>query len=240
MKNREELLEKYFQGKLTKDENVIFENLLNTDVYFKQAFTFEKDLKDAVKTNDDENFRDFITDVENKVRSKDKRKSYTKWMAVAGILLLLGIGYLLRFDTTNNNETLFADYFEPYRNIIYPVQRNEQSQDDKAFPFEVYEYGNYKKAAVLFSEMYAKNKESYNLFYQANALLKTGNAKEALPLLLKHRKTKDKLSEKNTWYLALTYLKLDNKENAKKALQDVIDQNSYKVKEAKQLLKALE
>jgi FimV-like protein len=76
------------------------------------------------------------------------------------------------------------------------------------------------------------------LFYKANALLKLERAKEAVPLLLEHLKTKDSLTEKTNWYLALAYLKLEDKAKAEKILEKVIADGNYKASEAQKLLKA--
>ena len=69
---------------------------------------------------------------------------------------------------------------------------------------------------------------------------KLERAKEAIPLLLEHLKTKDTLTEKTYWYLALAYLKIEDKQKAKELLSTVIIKGAYKTKEAKQLLKDIE
>ena len=136
---------------------------------------------------------------------------------------------------SSTNE-LFANYFEPYRNVIQPLERGSGDQDEKSRAFYAYEKGDYEKAVRLFTDLFTATKEPYYLFYKANALLKLEKANEAVPLLLEHLKTKDTLSEKSTWYLALAYLKLNDKPNARITLKKVISDGKYKSKEAQKLL----
>jgi len=164
----------------------------------------------------------------------------TKWLAAASIVLLLGLSYFLLPDNKTDSNELFASYFEPYRNVIQPIERGTVQQDEKTLAFMAYEKGEYKKAIELFTKLYANSKESYYLFYNANALLKIEKPEEAVPLLLAHLKTKDTLTEKTNWYLALAYLKLKDKDKAKAVLKEVIAKGSYKTKEANELLEKFE
>ena len=100
----------------------------------------------------------------------------------------------------------------------------------KTKAFIAYETGDYELAVSLFSDLYEKDKQPYYLFYKANALLKLEKAKEAIPLLKEHLKTKDTLNEKSTWYLALAYLKIEDKENARTLLQQLVNDKQYKIK----------
>ena len=153
------------------------------------------------------------------------------------IILLLGLSYFLTLEKKASTQELFASYFEPYKNVIQPMQRNSDQQNEKAIAFMAYDQGEYEKAVLLFSKLYTTTNEPYYLFYKANALLKLERANEAVPLLLEHLKTNDTLTEKSHWYLAMAYLKLDDKANAKLSLEKVLTEGKYKTKEAKKLLK---
>ncbi len=235
---REKLLEKYIQNKLSQQEKIKFDTLLSNDGAFKKEVDFHMNLKKIARHEDDDNFRKLITDIET--TKPRQSRNYTKWLAAASVVLLLGLTYFLTLDNKASHNELFTAYFEPYRNVIQPIERGSPQQDEKTLAFTAYEKGEYKKAIKLFSKLYASTKESYYLFYQANALLKLEKATEAVPFLLEHLKTKDTLTEKSRWYLALAYLKLNNKEEAKKTLKKVISESNYKSKEAKELLEKFE
>ncbi len=234
------LIEKYIQNCLSSQEELEFNTLLKTDANFKKEVGFHTNLKKVVKHEDATNFRNFIVGLEDRTKNTTSKKSFLKWFAAASIVVLFGLSYLLIPKQNVSTNALFASYFEPYRNVIAPIVRGENQQDDKTLAFIAYEKGEYQTAIVLFSKLYASTKEPYYLFYKANALLKLERAKEAIPLLLHHLKTKDTLTEKTNWYLALAYLKIKEKKKAKDLLKRVITTNSYHNKEAKELLKKMD
>lgn len=233
------LIEKYIQNCLSSQEELEFNTLLKTDANFKKEVDFQDNLKKVVKHEDDINFRNFITDLEDNVKESTSKRPFLKWFAAASITILFGLSYLLIPKQEVSTNALFASYFEPYRNVVAPIVRGENQQDEKTLAFIAYEKGEYKIAIVLFSKLYESTKEPYYLFYKANALLKLERAKEAIPLLLNHLKTKDTLTEKTKWYLALAYLKTKEKKKAKELLKRVITTNSYHNKEAKELLQKM-
>ncbi|APQ17579.1 tetratricopeptide repeat protein [Maribacter hydrothermalis] len=239
MTKQEDLIEKYILNKLSSEEVLLVEDLLKNDAEFIAEYNFQSNLKTAIKKEDDDNFRNLISELESKARSKDSlpRRSYVKWMAAASIILLLGLSYFLTLNQKTSTDDLFVSYFEPYRNVVQPMQRGNEQQDEKSLAFLAYEKGEYDKAITLFSNLYSDTKEPYYLFYKANALLKLEKAKEAVPLLLEHLKTTDTLTEKTKWYLALAYLRLNDVPNAKLTLEKVISDGNYKTMEAQKLLK---
>ena len=235
---KEKLLEKYIQHRLSPEEKAEFETLLAKDAGFKKEVELHVNLKKVTQHEDDADFRDLITNFETE--KPQQKRSYTKWLAAASIVLLLGLSYFFNLNNTASSNELFNSYFEPYRNVIQPIERSTTQQNEKTMAFMAYEKGDYTKAVQLFTNLYATTKEPYYLFYKANALLKLEKADEALPLLQEHLKTKDTLRDKTHWYMAMAYLKLKDTKNAKKLLQKVITEGSYKSKEAQELLKEFE
>jgi len=233
----ENLIEKYIQNRLSSKEKIEFDELLKSDIDFEKEVIFQTNIKKAVKKEDDIRFRSLISEIEVKTNKSIRKPNYAKWLVAASIVVLLGLTYFFTQNNDASTDELFTSYFEPYRNVIQPIERGDNQQDTKTLAFMAYEKGDYENAIKLFSKLYAENKESYYLFYKANALLKLEKADEAIPLLLEHLKTKDTLTEKTNWYLALAYLKLNDKNNAKKALKKVIDDGKFKTNEAKELLK---
>ena len=235
-----ELIEKYIQNRLSAEEELVFNKLLKNNSAFKEEVELHAKIKKVVTHEDDTNFRNLISDIENKARSTSYKRSYKKWLVAASIILLFGLGYNSINSNTTSTQELFASYFEPYRNVVHPIERSTEQQDKKAIAFMAYEKGEYEKAITLFTELYNSSKEPYYLFYKANALLKLEKADEAIPLLLEHLKTKDTLTEKTKWYLALAYLKIEDSEKAKALLNTIITEGAYKNKEAEELLKKFE
>jgi len=236
----EELIEKHLQNKLSSKERLEFKKLLESNPAFKKEVSLHTNLKKVVEHEDDTNFKNLIADLEKNTTQKQPNYSYTKWLIAASIALLFGLTYFLNTSQKISTDQLFAQNFEPYRNVVAPIVRSDNQQDDKTRAFMAYEKGEYEIAISLFTKLYSETKEPYYLFYKANALLKLERAKEAIPLLLEHLKTKDTLTKKTNWYLALAYIKLKEKKKAKELLKKVVDDKSYKSKEAKKLIDKFE
>ena len=242
MMKQEDLIEKYLQNRLSPEDVLMVNELLQNDKDFEKELTLQSNLKKAIKKDDDDNFRNLISELESKakIEKPQPKRSYTKWLAAASIVVLLGLSYFFTMNQKASNNELFASYFEPYRNVVQPLERGSDQQDKKTLAFLAYEKGEYEKAIQLFTDLFSDTKEPYYLFYKANALMKIDKANEAVPLLLEHLKTKDTLTEKTTWYLALAYIKIDDKPNARTALKKVIADGTYKTSEAEKLLKAFD
>lgn len=240
MTKQEDLIEKYILNKLSSEEALMVEELLKNDAKFKKELDYHSNLKKAITKEDDDTFRSLISEIESQAKIKNSvpRRSYVMWLAAASIVLLFGLSYFFTLDKKASTDELFVSYFEPYRNVVQPLERGSDQQDEKSLAFMAYEKGDYDQAISLFSNLYSTTKEPYYLFYKANALLKQEKANEAIPLLLQHLKTNDTLSEKTNWYLALAYLKLNDKKNARITLEKVIADGKYKTTEAEKLIKA--
>lgn len=236
---QEILIEKFIQKRLSVEEGRTFDELLEKDDNFKKEVQLHVNLKKAIEKEDDFNFRSLITNIESKANNPRQRKLLLRWLVAASIVVLLGLTYFLTFEKKVSSDELFISYFEPYRNVIQPIQRNGNQQNEKETAFMAYEYREYEKAIPLFSQLYTITKEPHYLFYKANALLRLERANEAVPLLIDHLKTNDSLTEKSNWYLALAYLKLEDMINAKLSLEKVLSEGKYKTREAEKLLKEI-
>jgi len=238
--NHNDLIFKYLNNKLSHKEQLTLEKLILTDSAFKEELNFQKNLKKVTVKEDEANFRKLIQKIENQASSKTiSKKLFIKWMAVASVIFLLGLSYMLIPQQKMSNETIFTSYFKPYKNVIAPIVRGENKQNEKTLAFMAYEKGNYETAVMRFTELYKDTKEPFYLFYKANALLQLERTEEAIPLLINHLKTKDTLTKKTNWYLALAYLKSNKTKKAKNLLKKIIDLKSYNYKKAEELIKKI-
>ncbi len=234
--NSQELIENYILGTLSTEETKTFNELLKNDVSFKKEVEFHKNLQKVAEFEDDAAFKKQLQQFENEFQPK--KSNYTKWLAAASVAILIGVGSMFYFQTTSNQE-LFAENFEPYRNIIQPIVRGEVSDNIKTHAFTAYEKGDYKQAITLFSEMQKTETETYYSFYKANSYLALDNAVEAIPLFVNYIAIKGEFSEKAYWYLALAYLKEESSSEAKQILRKITEAKTYNYKKAAILLKQL-
>ena len=240
MLDKDQLIAKFLTRSLSEAEQLRFNTLLSKDASFRAEVALLQDLNNVAEAEDDAMAKEMVAGFEAEHHNKQGVGKTRIWWVAASLALLLSIGYLVIQETPANTQKLFVENFEPYRNVIHPIPRASQQDDLKTQAFAYYEQGKYDEALALFKKLYATTETPYYLFYQANALLQLNRPKEAITALQIHLKTKDTLTQKSHWYLAMAYLKLNDVTNAKKNLEQVVLENKYNVEKAKSLLKKLD
>jgi len=240
--DREKLIEKYVQGQLTAEEQREFDGLIISEPGFKTEVEFHKNLKRVAEAEDDDNFRKLMTDFEQDASSENIKTKYfpTKWLVAASVIVLVGLGYFFMVLNQPTTQELFEENFTPYRNVDHPNERGSQDEDLKTRAFTTYSKGEFESAVEMFSKLYESEKESYYLFYTANALIGHNEAIKAVPLLKEYISTSGEYTDESKWYLALAYLQLEDKNNAVVILKDLVTTGSFKVSESEELLQDLE
>ncbi|KAA1247513.1 tol-pal system YbgF family protein [Aquimarina sp. RZ0] len=243
---QEERIDKYLKGELTQNEKDQFDDLLKNDPAFRSDVTLLKDLKVVSGIEDREELRKSMKTFETKIDTKENKVislfgKYKKILVAASILLLVAIGSItfLRPFALDTNK-LYASNFEPYKNVVTPIIRGENTEENEVMAFASYESENYKLAAAQFETLFETTKRPYFLLYQANALMAIDDAKKAIPLLEQHIKLNDQLAERGKWYLALAYLKEKRKKESIAILKEIIQKGVFKKGSATQLLKVLD
>ncbi|WP_418508362.1 tetratricopeptide repeat protein [Corallibacter sp.] len=240
--NKQDLLYRYFSKSLTPNEEHVFENLLNTDAEFKKQFEFEKNLKQVIQKEESKKLKaklqDFEKDIITKTSSEKTTHSifnYKNFAIAATIALLMGwFGYNTFFNTSYND--LYQDNFKVYPNTVYTITRSDDNNTIERQAFVAYETEDYQLAINKFNAIPETEKNSYLTFYKAQAFLKLENLKDA-KLLFEEVIVKDRdFVAESHWYLALIYLKENDKENTRKQLKLLISNFDYNKSKAKDLL----
>lgn len=235
MKNKE-LIALYFEEKLNVEQKARFDDSMQHDEEFKAQFTFEAQLKKAIISTKKDKLRNKLKQLE---QPKKRFNYYALFAIAASLIIALGIFKLMQPTGSISNDALFAQHFQPYSNIIAPTTRGEETKDSISEAFRYYDIENYKIASEKFKTLYTETNTSYYLFYQGICELQLGNTEIAITLFKAHQKYTDKLSTQTNWYLALAYLKANNKKEAKNLLHIIIAQKTYKYIAAKAILKKL-
>lgn len=175
----------------------------------------EEDLKIVVAKEEYIKGKSQLRSFENKTQFPFK-----KWLSVAAIFIVISVCGFWFLNEPNSSENLFANYFAPYENVIYPISRTEKVTNKKVAAFENYELGNYKKALNQFKALSEERKEEREIivFYMAICYLQLDQPEKTVDLLKNNFKNNTLWKDKNNWYLALAYLKTDNRMAAKKVL----------------------
>ena len=233
--NREALIEKYLEGTLSPEERKEFDLLLQDEAFQKEV-AFHTDLKKVAEFEDDAQFKQQLKEYESE--SGINRNRFLRWIAAASAVAAIGLTWWLG-NNTSNNEALFGQYFEPYRNIVAPLVRGEKATDTKTKAFLAYENGNFEDAITLFLDLLSNEANSDYQFYLANAYLATDNPELAIPLLSDPEIRESLVPDKIDWYLALAYLRSDNIEQAREHFAICVAIEGYNAEQARKILETL-
>ena len=171
------------------------------------------------------------------------KNTFRIWLIAASTIVLLGLAWWI-YEGGSASETdlqqLYVQYYQPYDNVVHPIERANQLQSLKDKAFNAYENGNYAEAVRLFETLKRQNQERYLEFYQGIGLMALDRHLEAQELLQAYIEAEGELKTRALWYLGLSYLKTNNPTAAKKTLQSLADTTAFKSEEARQILDLLD
>lgn len=237
--NNQDLLYHYFSNSLTPEQEIIFQNLLETDAEFKAQFEFEKHLKKAIKSHENDRLKSKLQEIESEINlPKLSIFNYRNMAIAASIALLVGwFGYNSLFDTNYNN--LYNTNFSAYPNTVYTITRSDDEKSVERKAFVAYETKNYIIAIEMFDAIPESTKNSYVSFYKAQAYLGIENTENAKALFEQIVQENDGFVAESIWYLALIAIKDHEKNQAKTYLENLISNHTYNKEKAQKLLKDL-
>lgn len=238
----EELIEKYFENTLTDQELKTFEENLRNDAVFKEEFEFQKSLKQSIHLKERNELRSMLKGFEEKSSISrfevQKNNKIWKFAAAAVVLIFAGIGIYKYQNIEKNNQELYLAYHQAYPNIVAPNVRGENSEGIKNESFKAYESENYQEAIQLFSQI--KDQE-FAIFYTAVSYLELNENQKAIEILKSNKfsETPYPFATYSKWYLALAYIKTEQKTEAKLQLEALSKTNNPQKQKAQELLNEL-
>lgn len=227
--HQREIVHKYLNGELTPDEQVQLDAWMKEDPTFKEEIAYEKNVQKAVVRNERAALKKYLQSVD--APSQNRRPYF--W-AAASILVLICISIAL-FWNRNDQQKLYAEFYQPYPNIISPILRGENSVNASQQAFQAYELEDYKTASALFDQLYQEESSPYAQLYAGISYVMIKDfdlAKDRLEKVQHY-------SEVAQWYLALAHLGKNDIKSTEKILQDLITNDSEFSNQAQQLLKKL-
>ena len=244
MKNLD-LIEGYFQNRLSPKERLKFNDLIHKDEAFRNEFLFQKDLKKAIANHQNQELKKTLEDFENKLQKSSLFSVIpAKLMAAASIILLLSLGtWVTRNYLFPSDERIFETSYEPYPNTVLPIVRGSEVSSIEYSAFAAYESGDYHKAINLFNSVENKD-EKYIQFYKAMCYLSVDRSNQAiqtlLPLANDASNQIDQMDwrQKAQWYIGLAYIHQGKEQEAlyyMNALKNQHQELRFKQKEAKRI-----
>lgn len=234
--NKEELIEHYFSGQISKETFLKLKTLLEKDSAFKNDFYTQLEVQQTIAQEKNIALKERLNNLDQKSAPK------TKWyLLAAAITILIAIGSFF-YNSQPNYQDLYAKNFEVYPNVITPVVRGDEipKENNMSLAFGYYENEDYAKAADIFKKLYDETDEDYAFFYHAISLMAAEETTKAITALEQHSwNDLDNYQTITQWYLGLGYLKLENKEKALFHFKKVSVSDKPLAKPAKEILKKL-
>lgn len=244
MRNEEhdiEIIERYFDNELTKQEIAGLQERLKTDPELKKLFDREKLLINTIRFNAANNNLQFLKKLESSLPQQGTRRfrNWYYYAAAACLTLFVLVGIYLPFSNETPQE-LYADYFVPYPNVFEPTLRSGAGQSARAEAFQAYENGDYGKAATLFAGLLKEKNDPGVLLLLGNSNLALGKTAEAKQNFYDLINQYDDLDIQAKWFLSLCYLRTGEVEQARELLNELGNTEVSYAGKAKELLKKVE
>lgn len=229
----------YADKTLSAEENKFVE------VHLHQCPFCRESLDGLASFSNKEKAKYLVQNINKNIQSKISFRSSvsTNWKtyyAVAAVLLIsmAAVYFLLTVQFGQNK--LFAEYFKPYPNTV-PIVRSQQSVSEIQLAMQQYELENYKAARNMLEDILKQNPENLTArFYAGVCQLKLNNPHRASEHFENVEKNPDsEFFLPAQWYLALSYLKNKNKQNAKQILIQLVKQGYEFNTDSRELLKKI-
>ncbi|MBF6608814.1 MAG: hypothetical protein ITG00_08765 [Flavobacterium sp.] len=229
----DDLIQKYFENRLSAQEVASFDALLASDTEFAAEVRFQQNLKKAISAQERNKLKEKFQSFES------KKTTFPNWLAyAASILVILGITYWI-YMLNPSDEKLYSEYFETYPNVVEPIIRNNNGETTiRTRAFAAYENGAYETSAAIFSSIADNSDDGTARFYQALSLMNIERTTEAAKIL-SDTDWSPRYSDKALWYLGLCQLKLGEIEKCKTILRTIVNSKGYHSQEAGELLAKL-
>ncbi|APQ19309.1 hypothetical protein A9200_01395 [Maribacter hydrothermalis] len=242
--DKEELVLKYFDGSLTEEEKVVFDQLVESDAEFKSQVEFEKDVKSVIRNKENDSHKKKLQGFESELSGGSTQKNRTFWKPLsiaASIALLIGVSwFVFNSDVFNGTAELYASNYEKYPNTVYTITRGDATDESlERLAFEAYETNDYDAAITYLTELKEKTRLDYVDFYLGQAYLAKGANLKAINKFQEIISINSEFKDEAYWYAALSHLKLDQKKEAEILLMELVKMGTYKMKEATDLLEKL-
>jgi tetratricopeptide (TPR) repeat protein len=232
------LTARYVEGDLQGEERIAYESGLQSDAELQQHLQDYKEIHSGLAMHLAEN-REFLSILKNNndryfVAESKAVKLFPVLKWVSGIAAVLFIGLMIWAPW---NQNLYHTY-QPNQQMMV-AERGEEQNTTLGKAATLFNDKKFDQATLLFAELYKTNPaDAMIAYYYGSALVEIGKIDQAQPILTQLYNGKSVYRNDAAYILALGYLKIDNKQEAKTILSK-IEPNSSKYKLATEILSKL-
>lgn len=246
MENQEQYFDQYLFNELSPVERSRFEERLANDDLFNESFTEHKLLASGIAFSGASELKSIIQDAEKQYEKSSEQKetslkSFKQWIpaaAAATLLLCICSYFFLNSSNSLRSDEIYQNYYSALE-MDY-TQRGNAEQSLLKDLNTAYNKQAYQESAVILNELIAKDDKLDYKLYLAITFIEQNKIMDAQKLLSEIASSNTIIANQAKWYLALTNIKMDNKEEATKYLKELsLDENSDHFEDAKTILSHL-
>jgi len=236
-------IERYLSKEMNVGERELFEQNLREDKNLAKEFKLRQNVDDILENRSTKSLRNKLKDIE---KSRETKKRFLqpqygiilKYAAVfLGIVLIAGIS--LFPGNKLKGDQIIDRYYKVYEPPTSQRSDKVTTNDDFAVALNLYNTQEYDKAAIFFSKVLENNPNDM----QSELLNGMSNfedekypeAKKSFGIVIDDNN--NFFVETAKWYLALCYVKTNEKEKAKQLLEIITREGGIYDKDAVKILK---
>jgi tetratricopeptide (TPR) repeat protein len=238
-------VERYVSGDMNDDEKYWFEKELEGNEKLQNEVYLSRGTDEVLKKRDIASLRSKLSEIEKQHQiiipaSIASRPAYLKYAAVVTGLVLIGSVIIFSGRTLSSDE-IIDRYYKTY--VPPTTQRSALPalNNDFTMALEFYNTRNYEKAAILFNKVLKSNPkdmQSTLLYGVANFEdKKYPDAKQSFVNVINDNN--NLFIESAKWYLALCYVKTNDREKAIQQLEMIKNEDGIYKKDAKKIIRRL-
>lgn len=215
MDNNFELIDAYFMGELSAEDQTKFDEKLRKDVVFQAEFQEIKLIKNSIRQQVRGDILDQLRQQELLLSERKNlltRKSMKRFLSIAAsLVLIVSLVYLTtdKQDLTIDGNAIFLENYQAYTNLELGTERGSELDltNLKSQAYYAYDLGNYDQAAADLSKLLEVEKTAANFFYLGVSNLEIGNTEESYANFNTVINNFSEYREQAQWYLSLALLK---------------------------------
>ena len=220
----EEKIDQYLTNRLGEKERADFNQEIATNSDLRDEVNVQRALLGGITAGGNRQLKtrlkamhEAATQAEEKPEARVVQLRSRRWMAVAASVAILAIALWFFVAQPADNQALFANYYEPYQTNL--TTRDMADTNPLAQIDALYKAGKYAEVIPIIEAELTKTPGNAKLSLAAGvSYLELGNL-DKTQFHFKRAAANELLQEVAHWYLALTYLKQEDKAAAVSLLE---------------------
>jgi tetratricopeptide (TPR) repeat protein len=239
-------IEKYIAGEMGKDERQWFEQELEGNENLRSEVNLRKNTDMILKNQKIISLRNKLSQIEKQrkergvVASNSKRPTYISYAAVITALVVIG-SILLFTGKSPGSDEVINRYYKTYEPPAGSRSGQSVENADFTLALEFYNTNDYAHAAVFFSKVVESNpRDMQSVLLRGVSNFEDKKYPEAkMSFVTVIDDNNNLFIEAAKWYLALCYIKTNEKEKAISQLQIINEEGGIYSKNARKILRKL-